>query len=62
MDYYVVYDLNDQIVCFINNIFELHLFTNLPFIEIRRKFKLNSNIFFTFVSSGRQFKVYRFVD
>ena len=59
MEYYTIYDLEDNLIAFIDNIYELHLFTGLRIGDINYKFKNKDYIIF--VLNNRKFKVYKFI-
>lgn len=44
LDYFVIYDLNDNVVAFCEDLKELSLFVNRPIRELRYRFKYK-NIF-----------------
>lgn len=58
--FYICYDLNDNLVCFLNDIYELSLFIKSPIKEINRKFKnAKTNYILSDVNSKR-YKFYRY--
>ncbi len=44
MDYFVIYDLNDNIIAYIDTLEELSLFVDRPIRELRYRFKFK-NVF-----------------
>lgn len=59
MEYFIVYDMNDNIVCYIDTKEELSVFTGLPIKRINYRFKY-SNFINTHVDN-LLFKIYKFV-
>lgn len=60
--YYVIYDLNDNIVAYIDSKIELSLFTGLRLGDINYKFKKSNNGFINCVVDHKFLKVYCFVN
>ena len=58
MEYYTVYDMEDNIIAFLDSIDELHLFSGLRIGDIKYKFKDTNNI--VFVKDHKKYKVFRF--
>lgn len=58
-DYFVLYDMNDNIVCYIENFEELRKYLpNYRVRDIRRRFLNNS--FIKIVFDNTMFKIYKF--
>ena len=60
MEYFVIYDLNDNIVAYIDNKYELCNFTKVRLDGIGYRFK-NRN-FINVLLNNKIYKVYRFFD
>ncbi len=58
MDYYVVYDEFDNIVCYLANKFEMCNFTGIRLGDVGYKFKNNKCVVFEL--SNKKYKVFRF--
>lgn len=58
MEYYVIYDLNDNVVAYIDSLDELSLFTNLKKKQL--KFKLKNKPFIYYIYNGSYRKIYSF--
>ncbi len=59
MEYYVVYDLNDNLIAYIDTLDELALFTNLRKRQLKYKLKNKDFIYYIFNDSYR--KIYKFI-
>lgn len=59
-EYYIVYDLNDNIISYCDNIDELVYFTKLRKRQIKYKIKNKDFIYYIFCNSYR--KIYKFYD
>lgn len=56
--YFVIYDLNDNIIAYIDDLVELSIFVNRPIRELRYRFKLKD----TFqIQSPKVYNIYKFV-
>lgn len=61
MEYFVMYDLFDNLVCYYSNIYELTTKLHYEAKEIKRKFKNSkSNVININVNNAR-YKVYKFI-
>lgn len=61
MEYFVMYDLFDNLVCYYSNIYELTTKLHYQVKEINRKFKNSkSNVININVNNSR-YKVYKFI-
>lgn len=60
MEYYVIYDLNDNIVAYCDNLKELSKFTNRREREFRYRFKNRDVVFYLYFDTYR--KIYKFFD
>lgn len=61
MNYYVVYDVSDFIICYLNNIYELCIFSGLRIKDVNYKFKrAKDNVINIYVNNAR-YKVYKFI-
>lgn len=58
MDYFVVYDLNDNLIAYLDNVYELIYFTGLRLYDINYKFKNTDHIVARI--SRKSFKIYKF--
>ncbi len=58
MDYFIVYDLNDNLVAYLDNIYELVSYTGLRIYDINYKFK--DHDFIISRISKKTFKIYKF--
>ena len=58
MEYYVIYDLNDNVVAYIDTLDELATFTNLRKKQLKYKLKNKSFIYYIFEDTYR--KIYAF--
>ncbi len=59
MEYYVIYDLEDNIITYINNLDELSLFTRLRKKQLKYKLKNKNFIYYTYGNTYR--KIYKFL-
>lgn len=59
-NFYMLYDLNDNIISYLDNPDELERFTNVPFYRIVFNFKKNSDYILIYVD-GRLCKLYTFL-
>ena len=59
MEYYVVYDLNDSIVSYCDNLEELSIFVNRRKKELKYRFKYKDIVY---IQSPIVLKIYRFLD
>lgn len=61
MNYFIVYDINDFVVCYLNNIYELCVFSGLRIKDVNYKFNhVKDNVININVDNLR-FKVYKFI-
>lgn len=58
MDHFVIYDLCDNIIAYIDSLEELSLFTNLRKRQLKYKFKNKNKIYYIYDNSYR--KIYKF--
>lgn len=58
MEYYVIYDLNDNIITYIDSLEELALFTNLQ--KKKLKFNLKNRKFIYYIFNNTYRKIYKF--
>lgn len=58
MDHFVIYDLCDNIIAYIDSLEELSLFTNLRKRQLKYKFKNKNTIYYIYDNSYR--KIYKF--
>ena len=58
MEHYVIYDLNDNIIAYIDSLEELSLFTNLK--KKYLKFHFKNRTFLQYVCDNSYRKIYRF--
>lgn len=59
MEHFVIYDLNDNIIAYIENFEELSLFTQLRKRQLKYKLKNNDFIYYVYDNSYR--KIYKFL-
>lgn len=59
MEYYVIYDLNDSVISYCDNLDELSVFVNRRRRELKYRFK-NKNI--VYIQSPIVLKIYKFFD
>lgn len=59
MEYYVIYDLKDNLVAFIDSLEELATFTNLRKKQLKYKLKDTEFIYYTYENTYR--KIYKFL-
>ena len=59
MDYYVIYDLQDNIVAYIDNLEELSSFTNLK--KKYLKFHLKNREYLCYIYDNSYRKIYHFI-
>ncbi len=57
-EYFVVYDDNDNVVCYISNLLELSTFTGKPVRKLKYRFK--NNDFISVIVDKTTFDVYKF--
>ena len=61
MEYYVIYDLNDNIICYLDNLEELKkYFPNYRTRDLKRRFKKNYEDFIQVIIDKRKYFVYKF--
>lgn len=58
MEYFVAYDMHDNIIAYINNLLELSLFTGLRIYDINYKFKEKDYILCDL--NGERLQIYKF--
>lgn len=61
MEYYVLYDLNDNLVCYLNDIYDLSSYTGLRLYDINYKFKKTNKKFILINRNKQRLKVYKFI-
>lgn len=59
MEYYVIYDLKDNVITYLDSIEELAIFTKLRKKQLKYKFKNSEFIYYTYENSYR--KIYKFI-
>ena len=59
MEYYVIYDLKDNLIAFFDTLEELALFTNLRKKQLKYKLKEREFIYYTYENTYR--KIYKFI-
>lgn len=59
MEHFVIYDLNDNIIAYIDNFEELSLFTQLRKRQLKYKLKNKNFIYYVYDNSYR--KIYKFL-
>lgn len=57
MEYYVIYDLNDDIVAYIDTLEELSIYVNRPLRELKYRFKLKNIVQ---IQSPKVLNIYKF--
>lgn len=62
MEYYVIYDLNDNVVAYCDDIVELINFTKLRLKDIHYKFRKNSFNYVFIIINKKKYKIYKFFD
>ena len=62
MDYYVVYDMNDNIIAYYDNKYDLSFYYGIRVKDINYKFKNTSENFIVFLFLHKFLKIYRFFD
>ncbi|MDD6277238.1 MAG: hypothetical protein PUA55_01530 [Mycoplasma sp.] len=60
MEYYVIYDLNDNIVAYCDTLKELSYYTGLRTFDINYKFKKTLSDYILFDMSNNRYKIYKF--
>lgn len=60
MEYYVMYDLEDNLLCYYSNILELTSKLNYQVKEINRKFKKSKDNVININVDNLRYKVYKF--
>lgn len=58
MEYYVIYDLCDNIIAYINDLDELSKFTNIEKKKLKYRFK--NRIFLNYIYDNSYRKIYKF--
>ncbi len=58
MEYYVIYDLKDNVIAYINTLEELSIFTKLRKKQLKYKLKNKDFIYYTYENTYR--KIYKF--
>jgi len=59
-NYFVLYDNNDYIVCYFDNIREFAFKYNYQYYELRRKFKNSKTNFINLILDNVEYKLYSF--
>ena len=59
MEHYVIYDLSDNIIAYIESLEELSIFTKLRKKQLKYKLKNREFIYYTYDNSYR--KIYKFI-
>lgn len=59
MEYYVIYDLKDNVITYLDSIEELALFTKLRKKQLKYKLKNSEFIYYTYENTYR--KIYKFL-
>lgn len=67
LEYYVIYDLKDNVVAYCDDIVELINFTKLRLKDIHYKFRKNSfddtfNYYVFIIINKKKYKIYKFFD
>lgn len=60
MNYFILYDFEDNIVCYIDSLNEFKLKFNYPVYELNRKFKNSKSNFILFNIENKKYKLYKF--
>ncbi len=58
--FYVVYDLNDNIICYLHNNIELCLFTGIRSRDLNYRFKISGKNYILTRVFNEELKVYRY--
>jgi len=58
--YFICYDMQDNLICFLNDIYELHIFTGLRIKDINYKFKNSVTEYIVSVVNDKKYKFYQF--
>ena len=58
--YFVCYDLDDNLICFLNDINEFHLFTGIRIKDINYRFDSSPNDYIKSIVNDKMYKFYRF--
>lgn len=61
MEYFVMYDLFDNLVCYYSNIYELTTKLHYQVKEIKRKFKNSKSNVININVNNVRYKVYKFI-
>lgn len=60
MEYYVIYDLDDNIISYCDNLDELSRFTNRRKKHLKYNFKERNLVYYLYFNTYR--KIYKFID
>lgn len=58
--YFLVYDLEDNIICYLDNIYDLCHFTGLRTYDVNYKFKKSINDYIQVIVDKQKLNVYKF--
>ncbi len=59
-NYFVLYDLKDNVICYFENINEFSNRFNYPLKEINRKYRNSKNDFINLIIDKKHYKLYSF--
>lgn len=59
-DYFVVYDMKDNIVCYLHNIYDFSDFTGIRIRDINYKFNKSKTNFINIKRNKQLLKIYKF--
>lgn len=60
MEYFVLYDLEDNIIGYFDTLLELSVKLHLDIYELRRKFRNTSNNFVNLIYNKKKYRLYSF--
>lgn len=58
--YFVCYDLEDNLICFLNDIYEFHIFTGIRLKDIKYRFKSSTNGYIKSIVNDKMYKFYAY--
>ena len=59
--YFVVYDIEDNIVCYLDNIYDFNSFTGIRIKDIMYRFKKTKSHFISIKRDNQTLKIYKFL-
>ena len=59
--YFICYDMEDNLICLLNDINELAIFLHMPIKEINRKYRNSVTNYIVSIVNDKKYKFYQFI-